>query len=83
MSQITLRNLDSRIESFIRQKAQEQNASLSEVANQLLAKAIGLDSNIEKKRNLRHLAGTWSEEEAAAFESSQAQFSEIDEELWK
>jgi hypothetical protein len=83
MSQITLRHIDKRIESLIRKKARDQNKSLSEVANQMLAKAIGLDEGEGKKRNLRSLAGKWTEVESAAFEATQAPFNEIDEELWK
>jgi antitoxin (DNA-binding transcriptional repressor) of toxin-antitoxin stability system len=43
---------------------------------------------VETARARRHsdldaLAGTWSEEEYRAFESASAEFSKIDEELWK
>ena len=83
MRQLTLRDVDARVEALIRRIARDQNKSLSEVANQLLVKAAGLEGAPGKKRNLRALAGRWSEEEAAAFEKPQAVFDVIDAKLWK
>ena len=83
MSQMTIRNVDQSVERIIRQKAQAQNQSLSEVTNQLLRQAVGLETSTEKKRNLRPLAGKWTAAEATAFEKTQTPFQEVDQELWK
>jgi len=83
MSQITVRNLDDGVERIIRQRAQAQNQSLSDVTNQLLRQAVGLETANAKKRNLRNLAGKWTLEEAQAFEQTQRIFDQIDEEVWK
>ena len=83
MSQITIRNVDQAVERINRQLAQAQDQSLSDVANQLLRQAVGLETATARKRNLRDLAGKWTAEDAAAFEKTQAVFGMIDEEVWK
>lgn len=83
MSQITIRNLDPLVEKIIRQKAKNGHESLSETVNLLLKQAIGLDGSTGKKRNLQHLAGSWSNEAADEFEKTQIPFNVIDDELWK
>ncbi|MCK5250333.1 MAG: hypothetical protein KAJ98_10245 [Spirochaetaceae bacterium] len=83
MSQITIRNLDPLVEKIIRQKAKNGHESLSETVNLLLKQAIGLDGPTGKKRNLQHLAGSWSNEAADEFEKTQIPFNVIDDELWK
>ncbi|MEI6387186.1 MAG: hypothetical protein WCQ50_11145 [Spirochaetota bacterium] len=83
MSQITLRALDPRVEAELRRRADDQHSSLSEVANLLLLKAIGLEESSGKKRNLRDMPGRWSQEEADAFEATQVAFGIIDEDVWR
>lgn len=75
--------MDQVLERIIREKARTQHQSLSEIANQLLKQALGLENASMKKRNLRNLSGKWTKEEAAAFDQTQEAFSRIDEELWK
>jgi hypothetical protein len=81
MSQISIRDLLPAVEAHLRERARIEGRSLSQVASDLLAEASGL-SRSNKKRNLSSFAGTWSAEEAAAFEATQDAFGEIDEELW-
>ena len=83
MSQITIRGVDPAVESIIRQRAALRHQSLSEVANQLLQKAVGLESKTNRNRNLRDLASQWTHEEAQAFDATQKSWEQIDEELWK
>ena len=83
MSQITIRNVDQAVERIIRQLVQAQDQSLSDVANQLLRQAVGLETATARKRNLRDLAGKWTAEDAAAFEKTQTVFGVIDDEVWK
>ena len=81
MSQISIRDLLPAVEAHLRERARIEGRSLSQVASDLLAEASGLSLS-NKKRNLSSFAGTWSAEEAAAFEATQGAFGEIDEELW-
>ena len=57
---------------------------LNSVVLRLVREALGIE---RKKRivydDLDHLAGTWSEEDAAQFEQATAVFEKVDEELWK
>ena len=51
----------------------------------ILKEALGLE---KKKRtaeyhDLDHLAGTWSQQDAKAFEQATAVFESVDERLWK
>jgi len=82
MSQITIRNVDQAVERIIRQRAQAQNQSLSDVTNQLLRQAVGLEASTTKKRSLRNLAGKWTAEEGDAFDKTQRVFGQIDEDVW-
>lgn len=83
MSQITIRHIDPKLENLIRRISKQQHKSLSDVANQLLLKGAGLEGVVAKNRNLKDLAGTWSQEEAEVFDKNQEQFSQVDPELWK
>ena len=50
MSQMTIRNVDEAVERIIRQRAKAQDQSLSDVANQLLRQAVGLETATARKR---------------------------------
>lgn len=83
MSQITIRNIDPKIESVLRRKAREDGTSLSAVANTLICKALGVDENPEKLRNLKAYSGKWRTEDREEFEQSQEIFDIVDDEVWK
>ena len=83
MSQITIRELDPNLELLIRQKSEAEKKSLNTVVQDLLKKAVGLGSEPQRKRNLTSLAGTWTQDEADAFEQTQVDFQKVDEDLWK
>jgi len=53
------------------------------VANQLLREALDLPPEQDRKRNLRALSGTWTDEEADGFQKTQAMFETIDKDVWK
>lgn len=83
MSQITIRNLSPELDAVIRQVAQKHHMSLNEAVQHLLRQATGLDDSDGRKRNLRGLAGTWSDTDVREFERTQAHNSGIDAELWQ
>ena len=83
MSQITLRELDPGLERLIRRKAAEEGKSLNVVVQELLRKAVGLESGSPRQRNLSGLAGTWTQAEADSFDSTQQGFQQVDQEVWK
>lgn len=84
MKAITLRNLPPELTRIIRQKADEQHASINKVVFSLLGKSAGVRG--EKREMVLHhdldaLAGMWSREEAIAFNRTPARQRAIDEDV--
>ncbi len=86
MKAITLRNLPPELARVIRRKASEKGTSLNRVVISLLEERVGIRGK-KKERPLHHdldaLAGSWTEEEASAFEKTLARQRTIDPDLWK
>lgn len=83
MSQITVRGLSPEVEREIRRRAARDHRSINQTIQFLLREALGLDDEGGRRRNLAHLAGTWSEGDAEEFNRAVAVFEEVDPELWK
>ena len=82
MSQITIRDLSPPVEAHLRERARLEGLSISAMASEILAEAIGVGPE-GKRRDLSSFVGFWSAEEANQFEASQETFERIDEETWK
>jgi len=86
MKQVTLRNLPPELVRIIRRKADEQRTSINKAVISLLEESVGIRGK-KKDRPLYHdldpLAGSWTKEEAAAFEKALARQRMIDPDLWK
>lgn len=86
MKAITLRNLPPELTRIIRRKADEQHASINKAVISLLEKSVGVRG---KKRemvlhhDLDKLAGSWTREEAIAFDRALAKQRAIDPDLWR
>jgi hypothetical protein len=85
MATMTLRGIDEKTAEAPKERAQKEGTSVNAVTLRLIRESLGLD---KRKRNvifddLDHLAGTWSQEEAAEFERNTAVFEKVDEEIWK
>ena len=83
MSEITIRRIPDIVENEIRKLASERRISLSKASILLLERALGIDSNQEKARNLSSLFGSCSREEYAEFRENTRHFDEIDSDIWK
>ena len=83
MNQLTLRQIPKRLEKGLRMLARQRGQSLNKTAIHLLAVALGIEKPKRKRRDLSELAGSWTEEEAQAFDENVRIFEEIDEEVWK
>lgn len=86
MKTITLRNLPPDVARTVQQRAKQKKTSVNKAVIELLEKSVG--GKVKKKSPVRyhdldHLAGTWTKEEAAAFEALIAEQRTIDPELWK
>ena len=71
MKSITLRNLPPDITKAIQQRAKQQKTSVNKAVIGLLEKSVGKRPRKKEKvryHDLDHLAGTWTKEEADAFD---------------
>jgi hypothetical protein len=84
MKTITLRNLPPDLERELEREAQAQGSSLAATVIRRLRMAMGLDRTGRPMRydDLDGLAGTWSVQEADAFDRVLAEQRGIDNELW-
>jgi hypothetical protein len=83
MHQLTLREIPPELEREIRRTARMRGLSINRTVKALLAEALGILPTSEKRRDLSALSGTWSDAEAAAFESATEFFGRIDDEVWE
>jgi hypothetical protein len=86
MKAITLRNLPPDVARTVQQRAKQNKTSVNKAVIELLEESAG--SKAKKKapihyHDLDHLAGTWTQEEADAFDKLIAEQRTIDPELWK
>ena len=85
MGTMTLRGIDERIAGALKERARKEDSSVNTVMLRILKESLGLE---KKKRSvlyddLDHLAGTWSDQDAAEFERATAVFEAVDKDMWK
>lgn len=85
MKAITLRNLPDAVTRLIRRKAATEGISLNRAVIKVLEERFGVGAPLPEPRHheLDELAGSWSDEEAQAFDHALAAQRAIDPELWK
>ncbi len=87
MNAITLRNIPLELQETIRQRASEEGLSLNKTILRMLEESLGLRQRGGRRRSIHHdldhLAGTWTEEEADAFDAALADQRQVDPELWQ
>ena len=85
MSQITLRGMDPEMEHEIRKMARKSGKSLNRVILEIIYNYTGYKTTGKKPPadSLRHLAGGWSEKDAAEFIEAIKSCEQIDEEMWR
>lgn len=85
MRTITLRNLPPELEEQVEVRAKELGLSLNRTVARLLEEHLLPPSRplgSRRYRDLDHLAGSWSPEEADEFDRSLGEQRRIDPELW-
>jgi hypothetical protein len=82
MTAITLRNIPPKLQEVIQSRAGKEGLSLNKTVLRMLEEAAGQTIGRKLHHDLDHLAGTWSPEEAKAFEDALAEQRRIDPELW-
>ena len=85
MKVITLRDIPADIKRLIQKKAEETGLSFNRTVLRLLRECLEFESGKRERRihDLDHLAGAWSDREAAEFEKGLAAQRRIDDELWQ
>ena len=87
MKQITVRGIPKNLERKIRGEALKKKVSINKAVISLISGAAGKKAGNKKTKSvykdLRHLAGTWTLEEANAFDDYLGTARKIDEGLWK
>lgn len=84
MTAITLRNIPPKLQEVIRKRAGKAGLSLNKTVIRMLEEAAGQRATTGRglHHDLDHLAGTWTDEEAAAFDVALAEQRRVDPELW-
>ncbi len=86
MKLVTLRNLPPELANAIRRRAKERGSSLNKAVISLLEERFGKGGR-KRERAVYHdldaLAGLWSKEEAARFETALRDQRAIDPDVWR
>ena len=86
MKAITLRNLPPDVARTVQQRAKQKKTSVNKAVIELLEESAGgKEKNNDPVRyhDLDHLVGTWTNEEADAFDNIVRSFRTLDPDLWK
>lgn len=86
MKAITLRNLPPELARAVQQRAKHKKTSVNKAVIDLLEESAGTRAHTSapiRYHDLDHLAGTWTEKEAAMFETLLTEQRRIDSEFWK
>jgi len=86
MASMSIRGLDEKALARLRRRAQREGSSLNSLVVRLLQEDTGAPRKtalLRKFDDLDALAGTWTNQQALAFERDTAAFSEVDPTLWK
>ncbi len=87
MKQLTVRGVKNDLHNALKSEAARRGMSVNRVVLALLREAVGLANGSQQRRvvfdDLDRLAGTWTDEEAAKFESELASQRVIDAGLWQ
>jgi hypothetical protein len=85
VTQLTVRGFDPALERRLRELAEREGLSLSQAAVKLMRRGAGLEAAASDVvgDSLDWLFGSWSEEDASAFDEAVRVFEELDPELWR
>ncbi len=81
--QYTIRRVPKVIDTALRAKARSQRTSLNEAAIDALKRGLGVSDLPAKKRTVSDIVGTFTSEDAKAFDEAREIFDQIDEDAWR
>jgi hypothetical protein len=82
----TITRLDSATRAWIQEESRRTGASVEVIIERLIQRGVAAERQAtrgQRFHDLDALAGTWSNEEAAAFQAALTDFEQIDPALWK
>jgi hypothetical protein len=83
MKALTVRNVDPQLAKALARETKRRGSSLNQTMLDVLRRGLGIDGVTPRTNGLEKLAGTWTAEEFAEFESNVQMFDAIDPELWR
>ncbi len=85
MKAITLRNLPPQLDRTIRERAKKKGVSVNKVVIGLLQDHLGESERktVRRYHDLDDLSGSWTRQEAEAFDRALEKQRGIDSEMWK
>jgi hypothetical protein len=86
MATMSIRGLDDKALSTLKQRAERAGESLNKLVVRLLEEGAGgpgKSRSLQKFDDLDALAGTWTTQQAKAFDRDTKPFGEVDPALWK
>jgi len=86
MAVISIRGIDDKAIFSLKKQAQQESISLNSLVVKVLETVAGVrlaDKANQRFDDLDSLQGTWSKQDADAFEFATAEFSQIDQAMWK
>lgn len=85
MKAVTVRNVPPEVARLIERRARQRKTSINKAVVELLAETAGLGKHTRPvlHHDLDHLAGVWSQREAAAFDQVLAEQRAIEPDVWR
>ena len=85
MKSLTLHALDDQLSAGIKRRAQELSISMNELAKRILAEGLGIKraAQAPHRDSFECFCGSWTEEEASAFEEHLSEMNKVDAGDWK
>jgi hypothetical protein len=83
---MSIRGLDEKALARLKRRAEREGSSLNSLVVRLLQEDAGAPGKTRQRQkfdDLDALAGTWTSQQARAFERDTAAFSEVEPTLWK
>jgi plasmid stability protein len=87
MNQLTIRGIDSKLHHDLKVEAERRGLSINRYVLSILHGTLGGDNGSQRSKSVQyhdldHLAGTWTQGDAAEFERQLTAQRPIEEDLW-
>jgi hypothetical protein len=85
MKSLTIHAMDDQLAAQIKHRAQEMSVSMNELVKMVLAEGLGIKAPVAPPHHddFAVFCGTWTDDEARAFESGIADMRKVDPEEWR